>query len=280
MRVTTRSTHLRRYLQAAREQGQTIGFVPTMGALHRGHISLIELSGRSCDLTISSLFVNPTQFNNPDDLKKYPRTTEKDLDMLEEAGCDIVFLPSVEEIYPAEFKAEHYELGSLDHILEGAFRPGHFQGVCMVVDRLLSLTEPDVLFLGKKDYQQCMVISKMIELKNHKTRVIICPTIREDDGLAMSSRNMRLSVQEREKSAAIFRTLHFLKDHLQPGDLREIKKAAVQMLEKAGFRVEYVEIADAGDLSGLDAWDGNRKTVGLVAAYMGDVRLIDNLDLF
>lgn len=277
MIVTTRAHILKGYLDEVRKSGKKIGFVPTMGALHPGHISLIDRSRNSCELTVSSLFVNPTQFNNPDDLLKYPRTTEKDIDMLEGAGCDILFLPSREEIYPPDFKAGHYELGRLDTILEGAYRPGHFQGVCMVVDRLLSFTCPDILFLGQKDYQQCMVIHKMIELKNYQTDINICPTIREDDGLAMSSRNMRLSKEERAKAVEIHKALCFIRENLKTGDTAFLKREASGMLERAGFRVEYAEVADAADLSPVNEWNGSQKLVALIAAYLGEVRLIDNL---
>ncbi len=267
------------YLKKWRTQGFSTGFVPTMGALHAGHISLIETCKKENAICLSSIFVNPTQFNNPADFEKYPITIEKDIDMLEAAGCDLLFLPSVNEIYPAGYKAEHYDLGFLETILDGKYRPGHFQGVCQVVDKLLSITQPQKLYLGQKDYQQCMVIKRLTELKNHKTEICINPTIREKDGLAMSSRNMRLKANEREQALAISRVLYHIKEHLVPGPLEPLKLQMTERLEAAGFKVDYVEIADAGNLELLRDWDGHKKTVALVAAFLNEVRLIDNMVL-
>src|SRR5690242_13565632 len=192
---------LRKWLDHQRQTENNIGFVPTMGALHSGHLSLIEASKKENSITVSSIFVNPTQFNDPTDFEKYPVTIEKDIDLLEGIGCDAIFLPSVEEIYPNGTKSvKHYELGYLEKILEGKFRPGHFQGVCMVVERLLEIVEPDKLYLGQKDFQQCMVIRKLISLmgKENTISLEISPTLREPDGLAMSSRNVRLNEEERK----------------------------------------------------------------------------------
>ncbi|MFZ1534928.1 MAG: pantoate--beta-alanine ligase, partial [Chitinophagaceae bacterium] len=196
-----KATDLRKWVDAQSKKGNSIAFVPTMGALHAGHISLIDAASKENQVTISSIFVNPTQFNDLKDFEKYPITIEKDIEMLEAAGCNVLFLPSVKEIYPEGIKPEmQYELGYIETILEGKFRPGHFQGVCMVVHRLLDIVQPDNLYLGQKDYQQCMVISKLVELINQQDtiKVNICPTLREKDGLAMSSRNMRLNEDERK----------------------------------------------------------------------------------
>jgi pantoate--beta-alanine ligase len=267
------------FLKNARQDGRSIGFVPTMGALHEGHISLIERSKKENNLTVCSIFINPTQFNNPDDFKKYPVTIEKDIDMLENCGCDILFLPEVSEIYPPGATAEHYQLGYLETILEGKYRPGHFQGVCQVVDRLLQIVMPDRLYLGQKDWQQCMVITKLVELKKIPTSIILCPTLREANGLAMSSRNQRLDPAERKLALNIFETLSFIKNEIKAGSLNGLKEMAFKNLSGHGFKTDYVEIADATDLSLVDNWDGKTKLVALAAAYLNDVRLIDNLVL-
>lgn len=266
------------FLQQKRQINQKTGFVPTMGALHQGHISLIGNAGSENDLAVCSIFVNPTQFNDPKDFQNYPITIEKDIDLLEKAGCDALFLPSVEEMYPAGLENKKpYALGYLETVLEGRYRPGHFQGVCQVVHRLLTIVPADRLYLGQKDFQQCMVIRKMIELENLHTEIVICPTLRETDGLAMSSRNMRLDKTAREKAVEISRTLLHIKSSLKAGDLSGFKKTAVEQLDGAGFKTDYVEIADADTLELIDRWDGKRKLVALCAAFLGDVRLIDNM---
>ena len=200
--------------------------------------------------------------------------------MLEAAGCDILFLPSVNEIYPdGANKKRHYELDHLETILEGKFRPGHFQGVCMVVHRLLQIVTPDYLYLGQKDYQQCMVIRKLIELIGLKdiTNIRVCATLRETDGLAMSSRNMRLNEKERKTAAVIYQSLNFIKTNLEKGETTGLLNKATRMLTEKGFRVDYVTIADAADLSPVNKWDGSQSVVALVAAFMNEIRLIDNM---
>ncbi len=269
-----------KYLDSQRKIRNTIGFVPTMGALHDGHLSLIRMSLQQNPTTVCSLFVNPTQFNDPADFKKYPVTIEKDIQLLEEAGCNLLFLPPVEEIYPdGKPSSGNYELGRLETLLEGKYRPGHFQGVCMVVHRLLDIIKPDLLYLGQKDYQQCMVIQKLLTLINtdEQTKVVTAPTLREKDGLAMSSRNMRLSPDEREKAAAIYQALSYIKANLVPGSTVSVIKTVKENLIRQGFKPDYVSIADAGDLSLQDVWDGEKKVIALIAAYLNEVRLIDNM---
>ncbi len=275
-----KSNDLHNWLESQRKKGNKIGFAPTMGALHEGHISLIRSSGKDNEVTVSSIFVNPTQFNDPKDFEKYPVTIEKDIQLLEEAGCDVLFLPSVDEMYPHGLHPkEHYDLGYLETILEGKFRPGHFQGVCMVVHRLLDIVKPDNLYLGQKDYQQCMVIKKLIELKGMQNRIKlnIAPTLREKDGLAMSSRNMRLSETERRTAPTIFQCLAMIKEKIKAGPLDTLIEEAHSMLVKAGFKPDYVEIADASDLSTIRNWNGRQKPVALIAAFLNEVRLIDNM---
>lgn len=273
---------LHNYIEEQRKKKLQTGFVPTMGALHAGHISLIKKSVSENDCTISSIFVNPTQFNDPNDFKKYPITIEKDIYQLETSGCDVLFLPTVEEIYPnGTGQKLTYDLGYLETVLEGKFRPGHFQGVCMVMERLLKIVLPDNLYLGQKDYQQCMVIKRLIGLLelDKDIQLNICPTLRETDGLAMSSRNMRLNEQERKNANAIYRSLLFIKENIKNKNISELKKEAGKILTENGFRIDYVEIADANSLELINNWDGKRKIVSLIAAFMNEVRLIDNMML-
>ena len=258
-------------------QGQ-IGFVPTMGALHQGHIALIRQARKESGLVVCSIFVNPTQFNDPKDFQKYPVTIEEDIYQLETAGTDILFLPSIEGLYPNGTKdLERYELGYLESILEGYHRPGHYQGVCQVMSRLLNTVEPDLLFMGQKDYQQCMVVSRLIHLMQIDTKLIPCPTIREADGLAMSSRNKRLNKEQREKAVGIYKALNLIKENIGVRKTTALIDEATQLLKKYDFKPDYVAIADAGTLEQVNEWDGERKLVALIAAFQAEVRLIDNL---
>lgn len=280
MIIFKKAADLRHYLAEQKKRKRSVGFAPTMGALHQGHISLLEASKKDNDITISSIFINPAQFNDPADFEKYPVTIEKDIYMLEKAGCDILFLPSVREIYPDGFtNHKQYDLGQLETLLEGKFRPGHFQGVCMVVERLLNIVCPGKLYLGQKDYQQCMVITRLIQLMGIEkdTTLVVCPTLREPDGLAMSSRNIRLNEEERKRAVAIYNVLTGIKNNLQPSSLINLINKAVEELAAKGFRVDYVEIADAITLEPVTEWDGRQKLVALVAAFNNEVRLIDNM---
>jgi len=257
-----------------------IGFVPTMGALHAGHLSLVDAAKKQNKMVVCSIFVNPTQFNDPGDFQKYPITLEKDILMFEGAGCDILFIPSVEDIYPkGTNNLEHYDLGFLETVLEGKFRPGHFQGVCLVMGRLLKIVLPNNLYLGQKDYQQCMVIKKLIELigLEDKIKVNICPTLREDGGLAMSSRNTRLLPGDRIKATTISKALRYIKENLKIGDTKKIKDEAKEILLQKGFLIDYVEIANADTLELIENWNGKEKVVALAAAFLNNVRLIDNM---
>lgn len=278
MKIFKKASAVNNYLLQNKNNGTTIGFVPTMGALHQGHISLLETAKKNCSLVVSSIFVNPTQFNDKSDFENYPVTVESDIDKLERAGCDVLFLPAVTEIYPeGETVKNSYNLGYLETVLEGKYRPGHFQGVCQVVHRLLNIIPANNLYLGQKDYQQCMVIKKMLQLTKINTQIIICPTLREDDGLAMSSRNMRLNDTERKKSAAIFEALLFIKKNITPGDINPLKKQVFLNLVDKSFKPDYVEIASAANLNIIVEWDGKIKLVALIAAFNGKIRLIDNL---
>lgn len=268
-----------RLLSQLRQKDKSIGFVPTMGALHKGHISLIKTAKEKCPVVASSIFVNPTQFNNAKDFEKYPVTIERDIEMLEEAGCDFLFLPPVNEMYPDGLqKNEYYNLGFLETVLDGKFRPGHFQGVCQVVELLLKIIQPDVAFFGQKDYQQCMVIKKLVELKQLNTEIIVCPTLREASGLAMSSRNMRLSDEQKIKAARIYETLVYINNEIRNGatDLVLLKEKSKQYLIAEGFKPDYVEIANANTLELMNEADGKTQLVALIAAFLGEIRLIDN----
>lgn len=267
------------YLQDKQEQGQSIGFVPTMGALHPGHISLINNCNKKNEISVCSIFVNPAQFNNNKDFEKYPITIDRDIELLEKNECKVLFLPSNNEIYPEGYVAKQYDLGYLETILEGKYRPGHFQGVCQVMHRLLKIIHPDQLFLGQKDYQQCMVIERLVQIIKLPVQITVGPTLREKDGLAMSSRNTRLSAEERKQAIKIFETLTFIKDNTRPGSLQDIKTKATQYLQSNGFIVDYIEIADVENLAIQEYWDGKTKIVALIAAFLNDVRLIDNMEL-
>jgi pantoate--beta-alanine ligase len=278
MRLFKHAEDLQKYLKTNLNSSETIGFVPTMGALHQGHLSLLAKSKELSGITICSIFVNPVQFNNPSDFKKYPKTIENDILLLEEYGCDILFLPSENEIYPDEnSRNKHYELGDLEKILEGKFRPGHFQGVCLVVDRLLSIVAPDIIFIGQKDFQQCLVIQRLIELTRRKTKVVICPIVRESSGLAMSSRNLRLNEEQKNKASLLHATLIFIRDGLTIRNFSSLKNEAHSNLEKNGFRLEYLELARRCNLESVSEFSQEEELILLVAAFLNDVRLIDNL---
>ena len=270
---------LQEYLSVHSFQSDVIGFVPTMGALHEGHLELVKHCLQAQQVTVASIFVNPTQFNDPADFQKYPVTIENDIRLLEASGCHVLFLPSVAEIYPNGLSTPiHYDLGPLENVLEGFYRPGHFQGVCQVVNRLLQIVKPGHLYLGRKDYQQCMVIKKMLELTGLEVSVHIVPTMREPDGLAMSSRNMRLSANEREQASSIYKQMVMIKDQVHSTPVVELEKIAIANLLKDGFsKVDYVSIVNPNTLLPVKEVAGGEEAIVLVAAFLNNVRLIDNM---
>ena len=275
-----KTTDLHKYLESQTKKAVSIGFVPTMGALHEGHISLIKKSKELNKITICSIFVNPTQFNDPVDFEKYPSTLENDIYLLNASQCDILFHPSVDEVYPEGLlNRQQYDLGHLEKILEGEYRPGHFQGVCSVVHRLLDMINPDWLYLGQKDYQQCKVITKLLQLMSNEKeiRIEICPTIREADGIAMSSRNLRLNNNERKNATLLYESLVYVKKCISAGNTENVRTTAVTMLRDGSLRMDYLKIADADTLDEIIDWDGRQKIIALVAASVGNVRLIDNM---
>lgn len=268
------------FLKTASLENKQVGFVPTMGALHEGHISLIKASQKENQLTVCSIFVNPTQFNNATDLEKYPRTTEKDIEILNDNCCDILFLPEVQEIYPdGQTLDKKYDLGFIETVLEGTSRPGHFQGVAQVMERLLDIVKPDNLYLGQKDFQQVAVLHRLLELMNAKTRLVTVSTMREQDGLAMSSRNKRLTEPQRNIAGLIYQCLVSIQTKNGLQSFAIIKKECEDILTKKGFKVDYVTLADAATLNVLNEYNSDKQMVALIAAFIGDVRLIDNLVL-
>lgn len=278
MIIYKHSKDLQGYLATQRKITNSIGFVPTMGALHAGHLSLIMSSKSLCELTICSIFVNPTQFNNLVDFEKYPKTIDNDVLLLEENGCDILFMPDEPEMYPTPIsKEKHYDLGYLETILEGKFRPGHFQGVCMIVEKLLNIVTPNYLFMGQKDYQQCLVIKRLIQLMHKKTEIIICPILREESGLAMSSRNVRLNPSERKLAAELQRQLIWISERLNQNNFSALRNQVFINLEKSGIKVEYLELARSNDLTLISEFENKSKLIIMIAAFLGPVRLIDNL---
>jgi len=272
---------LARYIQQQKARSKTIGFVPTMGALHKGHIGLIERSKQATSITVCSIFVNPTQFNNQGDYQHYPTTIEKDIASLEAAGTEVLFLPPVTEMYPQGTSGlEQYDLGFLETVLEGKYRPGHFQGVCQVMRRLLTMVQPDQLFMGQKDYQQCMVVNRLLQLMHSPVQLVTFPTVREADGLAMSSRNLRLSPADRPKAPAIYKCLQLIQQQCASGgDWPTICQRAMGLLQQQGFTIDYVELANADTLEPLTSCSGGQRAVALIAAFLGEIRLIDNMVL-
>jgi pantoate--beta-alanine ligase len=282
MKVYHKVADIQKYISYSRKEGKSIGFVPTMGALHEGHLSLLRACNTHSDISVVSIFVNPTQFNDKNDLEKYPKTIENDLLALLNEQCAVLFYPDVEEIYPSGTQLQQtYDLGVLETLFEGHYRPGHFQGVCQVVDRLFSIIHPNKVFFGQKDYQQCMVIKKLIALQPAFSNIEmhIVPTVREQSGLAMSSRNLRLSEDEKALATTIYQSLLFIKQSIKPGGTDILTSRAKEQLEQKGFKVDYVAVAHAITLEPVHHWDGKIPLVALIAAYLGNVRLIDNMIL-
>jgi len=270
---------IKAYILTQVANGSKIGFIPTMGALHAGHMSLIQKAKEDNALPVCSIFINPTQFNDKKDLEKYPVSTEADIELLLNAGCEVLFLPDVEEIYPGgESHTKTYDFGYLDTILEGAKRPSHFKGVGQVVSRLLEIVEPHNLYLGQKDYQQCMVIRKLAEIMGlTELNLVICDTMRESDGLAMSSRNRRLTEPQRVVAGIIYQCLVSIQSKQNISTFAIVKKECEDLLSAKGFAPEYVALATAQDLTILDDYKNDTPMVALIAAKIGEIRLIDNM---
>lgn len=259
-----------------------VGFVPTMGALHKGHVSLIRLSVNQCETTVCSIFVNPTQFNDKNDLLNYPRTTEKDLELLQEAGCDVVFIPEVDEIYPPNLPMQHYDFGTIEKVMEGEHRPDHFNGMANVVQRLFDIVKPNFAFFGEKDFQQLCVVKQLVKLLHLPITIVPGKIIREEDGLAMSSRNMLLTPVERVEAAGIYETLNEVKKRSDGVDITELLQVAHQNLLKYPLiSAEYIQFAYADNLEKIEhTLDKKRAVMLFMAVKLGKVRLIDNMLIY
>lgn len=260
-------------------KGTSVGFVPTMGALHEGHISLVRQAVAENSLVVVSIFVNPNQFNDPKDLERYPRTLEADLNLLESTGCDLVFAPDPKEVYP-EQDTRKFNFGKLEEVMEGKFRPGHFNGVAQVVSRLFDMVQPDKAYFGLKDFQQLAIIKSMVKQLNLAVEIVPCAIVREDNGLAMSSRNELLSAEERKNAAVISKTLFAAKELKTQKSVQELVEWISNEINNNSFLdVEYVEIVDDEELQPVKRWDEPTTKVACVAVFCGKVRLIDNIVL-
>lgn len=278
MKIIKFKQELQKAVNLLHSEHKKIGFVPTMGALHQGHLSLVAAAQQNGQAVVCSIFVNPTQFNDKKDFEKYPITLEEDIAKLLDANCDILFLPEVAEIYPdGTDQLESYELGYIETVLDGAARPGHFQGVAQVVSRLLDAVQPDDVYMGQKDYQQCLVIQKLKDLKNATFNLHFVPTQREPDGLAMSSRNRRLTESQRASAALLYQCLVSIEAQQATKSFAIVQKECLDILEHKGFKPDYVALADAETLAPLSDYDPSKKMIALIAAFIGEIRLIDNL---
>lgn len=280
MKIFQNIDDLQDFLSEVRQKGQSIGFVPTMGALHEGHISLIKRAISENDLVVCSIFVNPIQFNKKDDLDNYPRTLEADSQKLQQAGCDVIFNPSVGEMYP-EPDNRQFDFGKLGDVMEGKFRPGHFNGVGIVVSKFFDIVQPDKAYFGQKDFQQLAIIKRLVEITNSSVQIISCPTYREPSGLAMSSRNMRLSADEQQEAAIIYYSLNKAKEMAQGGlplpAIRDRVKSLIKV--SPSLDLEYFEIVDAKTLMPIQEWGEAETIVACIAVWLDEVRLIDNMIL-
>ena len=277
MKVIHTIKDLQAELTALRAQGKKVGLVPTMGALHAGHASLVERSVSENGVTVVSVFVNPTQFNDKNDLVKYPRTLDADCRLLEDCGAAFAFAPSVEEMYPQPDTRE-FSYAPLDTVMEGAFRPGHFNGVCQIVSKLFDAVQPDRAYFGEKDFQQLAIIREMVRQMDYKLEIVGCPIVREEDGLALSSRNKRLSAQERENALNISQTLFKSRTFAASHTVSETQKMVEEAIEDApGLRLEYFEIVDGNTLQKVSSWEDSLYVVGCITVFCGEVRLIDNI---
>lgn len=277
MEIVREISQLRAGLDAARAQGKTIGLVPTMGALHDGHLSLVAKARQECDVVAVSVFVNPTQFNDPKDLQSYPRTEQADCELLQAAGVDYAFVPSVQEMYPVP-DTRVFDLGPVAEVMEGAMRPGHFNGVAQIVSKLFAIVQPDRAYFGEKDFQQIAVIRRMAELEGFDIEIVPCPIMRHADGLAMSSRNVRLTPEQRAVAPAIHRALAasvgFAKSHTPAETIAHV----VDEINSQPFmKVEYYQIVDGKTMQPISEWAETAEPVGCVTVFCGDVRLIDNI---
>jgi len=268
---------LKGHLLSLQKEGKTIGLVPTMGALHQGHASLVEKATAENEIVVVSIFVNPTQFNDPSDLDQYPRTLDRDLELLQTLDTDLVFVPSVMEIYPGE-EPEVFDFGNLDKVMEGIHRKGHFNGVAQIVSRLFSMIQPDRAYFGQKDFQQLVIVKRLVEILKMDIIIVECPIVREQDGLAMSSRNIRLTREERKLAPFIYETLLIARQKMGSHTPEQIKEwVSLQFREQPEMTLEYFEIVEDKGLASVEKWDENVNKVACIAVHLGEVRLIDNM---
>lgn len=280
MRILKSAVELKNYIEELKDDSLSIGFVPTMGALHDGHLSLYKKAKKENDIVISSIFVNPTQFNNPEDLQKYPRNVEKDIEILDKSDMvDAVYIPEVDDLYPQGLVAKKYDFEGLDKEMEGKFRPGHFDGVGTVVEELLKQVQPDRAYFGEKDFQQLAIIKKLVEKNKIKTEITGVPILREANGLAMSSRNMRLSEEDREEAKIIHETLLQVNEWFRVVTIPEIKKRVEEIFAKTKYQLEYFIIADEDTLKETDFFYFEKKYRAFIVVNVDGVRLIDNMKL-
>lgn len=279
MKIYKTISDLKKELAAIRQKGSSIGFVPTMGALHKGHLSLIEKAKKENEVVVCSIFVNPIQFNNKEDYTKYPRNEENDCIMLNEINCDLLFFPSEKEIYPSVDNFI-FNFGELENVMEGKFRQGHFQGVAKVVKRLFEIINPDKAYFGEKDFQQLLIIKELAKKIFPDIKIISCPIYRESDGLAMSSRNMRLTPQERSVAPLIYKTLTKVKENINKDTMNQLKEWVKKEINSNHLmNLEYFEIADINTLQPVEKFDNSKSCIACIAVYIGNVRLIDNIFL-
>jgi pantoate--beta-alanine ligase len=279
MKVLTKIADVGNYIEILKQKSLSIGFVPTMGALHQGHLSLIEKSSHENDITLCSIFINPIQFNNKEDFDKYPVQSDRDIEMLEKAGCNMVFIPSVDEMYPEPI-TEVNDFGLLDNFMEGAFRKGHFNGVGIVVKRLFEITEPDKAYFGEKDFQQLQILRHLVKTNNLPVEIVSCPIIRETDGLAMSSRNVRLTSEERKIAPQIYRALNMCSELGSTRTVQQVKSIFLNEISAfPEFQIDYFEIADEATLQPITNWSESKNPRAFVAIFLGNVRLIDNIKI-
>ncbi len=278
MKVIEYKAEFQKELQNLANKNKKIGFVPTMGALHKGHISLIQKSSSENDITVVSIFVNPTQFNDKNDLKNYPRFIDKDIELLKNKGCDFVFTPSVKEIYP-EQDDRIFDFGDLDKVMEGKHRQGHFNGVAQVVSKLFDIVKPNIAYFGKKDFQQYVIIKKMVNMLNMPIQIKACPIVRENDGLAMSSRNILLTAEQRKNASFISNTLFKARNLTNQFSVKELKDWVINTINANPFlNVEYFDIVDDVELKSINDWQKKNNKVGCIAVKVGKNRLIDNVN--
>lgn len=278
MQVVKHINDLRVAIDKVRTGGTSIGFVPTMGALHNGHLSLVEKAGTETGFVVVSIFVNPTQFNDKGDLERYPRDLEKDIELLSSSACQLVFAPDVEEVYP-EPDTRRFDFGPLEEVMEGKFRPGHFNGVAQVVSRLFDMVRPDKAFFGQKDFQQLAIIREMVKKLNLKVEIVSCPIVREPDGLAMSSRNLLLTPEQRKNAAHISATLFEALNKTRELNVEALRRWVVEQIDKNEFlKTEYFEIVDEQSLQPVKNWSDPGLKVGCIAVHCGKIRLIDNIE--